>query len=279
MQKFRSLTKRFPIIFSVIVISISMWFIFLPEDGSLGWGLVFTNLKGRFAVSALLIALMFLLGLGKGRFRIRGFAKGFLNGWVLLFIGAIYLGVQLLSVDFSTFGEGLNTLILSAFLFDMFCTGLFEEVLMRGVVYQSMAFSWRDKKNGILTSAIVSSILFGLVHLLNYSAGLLIATTTQIIFSTFIGIYLCGVFLRSGNMWSVILLHAVFDFLTLFFQQEFTESPQAVEPASNVTDLPWSMGLIMIAATLPLCILGVRTIRRYSDTNKGLFNDKLAASR
>lgn len=268
MHKFRSLARRFPIIFSVIVISISMWLIFLPDDGSLGWGLILTNLKGRFAVSVLLVALMFLLGMGKGLFRASGIIKGFLDGWVLLLIGAVYLVVQVLSLDFPAFGEGLNALILMAFLFDMFCTGLFEEVLMRGVVFQCMVSSWRDKKNGILISAIVSSILFGLVHLLNYTDGLLIATMTQIIFSTFIGIYLCGVFLKRGNMWSVILLHSVFDFLTLFFQQEFKEPPKVVEAASTVTDLPLSMGFIMVIATLPLCILGIRAIRRYANINK-----------
>lgn len=121
-------------------------------------------------------------------------------------------------------------------------------------------------QNGLIKSALASSILFGLIHLINYEDGLLIATSSQVLYTIFIGIILCGVFVKSQyNLWVVILLHAVFDFLTLFLQQEYVYAP--VIEQGTVQDLSIAMGLLTVIATLPLCVLGIRYVKQGAKQN------------
>lgn len=48
---------------------------------------------------------------------------------------------------------------------------LIEEFAFRGVILYALIRAWGTTNNGILTSVVVSSLLFGVVHLLNLLAG------------------------------------------------------------------------------------------------------------
>lgn len=260
-KKFRGFLFRHIYIFSITVILISLYFLSIADFGYIGFDLILTNLQGRLAISIVLILIMKVLGLTKGCFSKKGIIKGFISGWPLLLIGILYFIILLIDTDWAVYLVGINTFVISAVIFDMFCTGLFEEVLMRGLVFQSMTQKWGNDKIGNMKSMLISSLFFGLMHLLNYSPGLLIATVSQIIFTFFIGMFLCSVFITSGkNLWVVIILHAVFDFITLILQQDFIYHTVSDGP---ITDMSLIMGIIIVLATLPLGLLSIRNIKRY----------------
>lgn len=73
-------------------------------------------------------------------------------------------------------------------------TPIIEEVIFRGFIFQGFKNSL-----GVVTAAIVSSLLFGLVHL-QLNVGI----------DTFIlGLTACWLFIKTNNLWPVIFLHAI----------------------------------------------------------------------
>lgn len=147
MIKIRQFINKYVVVFSIAIIIISLSILSLGKDlGHIGMDLIIRNCMGRLPSSFFLIAVMLLLGLFKNRFRLHGLLKGFVSGWALLLVGIAYFLLQLFSIDLQKTFVGANALAIIAIVFDMFCTGLFEETMMRGVVFQSMAKAWGKLK-------------------------------------------------------------------------------------------------------------------------------------
>jgi uncharacterized protein len=81
--------------------------------------------------------------------------------------------------------------------------GVCEEVLFRALLQ-----SWLADGLGILPAWFISSFIFGLLHWITWS---------YLWFATFMGLYLGGVWLATGNLLVPILAHALYDFLALVY--------------------------------------------------------------
>lgn len=91
--------------------------------------------------------------------------------------------------------------------------GVFEEFAFRGVFYMLLLSTRRGTKKQIFTVSVVSSAVFGAVHLFNLFAGAgLGATLLQVGYSFLIGGMCSIVLLVTGSIWIPVLLHALFDF-------------------------------------------------------------------
>lgn len=89
--------------------------------------------------------------------------------------------------------------------------GLLEELLFRGILQPLLLDVL--KKRGTLFAVFVNSALFGVWHFVNLLGGAGIGETLmQVGYSFLIGGMLSAVFLRTGNIWSCVFLHALFDF-------------------------------------------------------------------
>jgi len=97
-------------------------------------------------------------------------------------------------------------------------TGFTEELLCRGIIQNLMfdAFGHNTSK-GIHLSVIISSILFGVAHFINYFnlevsfEGVL----TQVIVATLIGLYFGAIYARCHSIWALAFLHGMFDFVQM----------------------------------------------------------------
>ncbi len=101
------------------------------------------------------------------------------------------------------------------FWFAMECLaiGLFEEAAFRGVALLLIAEKRRTTKKGLFMSIILSSAVFGVIHLANILAGASPgAVILQIGYSFLIGAMCSVVLFRTGNLWLCVILHAVYDF-------------------------------------------------------------------
>lgn len=97
------------------------------------------------------------------------------------------------------------------FALDCLCVGLMEEVLFRGLL-QSLFFDIFRNRGAIIPVA-VNSALFGLWHLTNlFGGGAIGPTLLQAGYSFLIGAMLSAVLLRTGNIWTGVFLHALFNF-------------------------------------------------------------------
>ena len=91
--------------------------------------------------------------------------------------------------------------------------GLFEELAFRGVIFLMFAEKRHTTRKGLFWSLILSSAVFGGVHLVNVLMGAGIGPTIlQIGYSFLIGAMCSVVLLKTRNIWLCVILHAVYDF-------------------------------------------------------------------
>ncbi len=91
--------------------------------------------------------------------------------------------------------------------------GLFEEAAFRGVILLMFAERRHRSRAGLLLSILLTSAVFGLVHLSNLLVGAGIGSVLrQIGYSFLIGAMCSVVLLKTRNIWLCVLLHALFDF-------------------------------------------------------------------
>ena len=85
--------------------------------------------------------------------------------------------------------------------------GVGEEMLFRGVLQSSLA-AWVGVRAGL----VLSSVLFGLLHPISIP---------YILVTMFVGFYLGGAFLLAGNLLTVMVTHALYDFALMAYLLRF----------------------------------------------------------
>ena len=91
--------------------------------------------------------------------------------------------------------------------------GLFEELAFRGVIFLMFAEKRHATRKGLFWSLILTSAVFGAVHLANVLMGAGIGgVILQIGYSFLIGAMCSVVLLKTRNIWLCVLLHAIYDF-------------------------------------------------------------------
>lgn len=93
----------------------------------------------------------------------------------------------------------------------MLCTGFLEETIFRGLLLRALL------KQGVKTALLISSLTFGLGHIVNLLNGAeLLPTLLQLIYAMAIGLMLAVFVLRVGSVIPCILFHSVFNALSAF---------------------------------------------------------------
>ena len=91
--------------------------------------------------------------------------------------------------------------------------GLFEELAFRGVILPMLAEKRHTTRKGLFWSLILTSAVFGAVHLANVLLGAgLGGVILQIGYSFLIGAMCSVVLLKTRNIWLCVILHALYDF-------------------------------------------------------------------
>ena len=99
------------------------------------------------------------------------------------------------------------------YILTMLCVGFLEEVIFRGLLFKAMA------ENGIKSAIIVSSITFGMGHIINLingSGAELLPNILQVIYATAAGFMFVMIFYKSGSLIPCIIGHGIFNALSVF---------------------------------------------------------------
>ena len=97
----------------------------------------------------------------------------------------------------------------------MINVGFIEEVIFRGFLFKMM------EKDNVKTAILVSSITFGIGHIVNLLNGAdFIPTLLQVCYAVSIGYMLVIVFYKSKSLIPCILFHSVFNSLSIFGNSE-----------------------------------------------------------
>ena len=99
------------------------------------------------------------------------------------------------------------------YILSMFCVGFLEEMIFRGLLFQAMA------KDGVKSAIIVSSITFGIGHIVNLfngSGAELLPNLLQVMYAVAIGFAFVMIFCKTKSLLPCILVHSVFNGLSAF---------------------------------------------------------------
>ena len=116
----------------------------------------------------------------------------------------------------------LSPLETGLYVLAMFCVGFLEELIFRGLLFQAMA------KDGVRSAIIVSSVTFGIGHmvnLINGSGAGLLSNLLQVVYAVAIGFAFVMIYLRTKSLLPCILTHSIFNGLSAF-ANEAAMTPQ-----------------------------------------------------
>ncbi len=90
--------------------------------------------------------------------------------------------------------------------------GFAEELIFRGFLFKAIL-----KDGSVKTAIIVSSVTFGLGHILNLFVGQdLVETLNQVVFAVAVGFLFTMAFYKGGSLWPCILAHSFIDVSSKF---------------------------------------------------------------
>ncbi len=118
----------------------------------------------------------------------------------------------------------------------MLCVGFLEEVIFRGFLFVSIA------KENVRSAIIISSVTFGVGHLINLFNGSgmeLVNNLCQICFAIAVGFLLVTIFYRGGSLLPCIIVHSAINTLGTF---------------ANDTDLTMQINLLHIFALILITV-------------------------
>ena len=97
------------------------------------------------------------------------------------------------------------------YMLSMTGVGFLEEIIFRGFL-----FKWMEKDN-INRAIIVTSLTFGIGHIINLFNGAdIIPTILQILYATSIGYLFVTIFHKSKSLWPCIITHILVNSLSIF---------------------------------------------------------------
>lgn len=105
----------------------------------------------------------------------------------------------------------VTTVMLYAIL--CFCVGFFEEMAFRGCIFTVILQRRKNRWIDVFVSIVISSLIFGVIHLVNIFAGAGIgAVILQVGYSFLIGGMCSIILIKTRNIWYCVVLHAVYNF-------------------------------------------------------------------
>jgi len=218
------------------------------------------------------VVCLFSGNINKIEFRKEGIGTGILLGWPFITVGVIELVSLYLSFDKSSVSLPSIEKIMF-FTLVMVLIGIFEEVLCRGVILNNMINKWGYTKTGIIKAVILSSLIFGVGHLVNLFIypTLIIRTLVQVMRASLHGFLFASIYLRCKNIWSLVILHGLYDWLVM---ASGIYHPVAVTAAP--VDISVVSGLINIMYSIPFALVGLFLLRKVlvEDVSQSLTDTK-----
>lgn len=252
MKKVWKHIEIFFILVSLMILIISSLFRF-DNNAIMG----FDKLIADIIITGICYLLILKLGLkDTAGFNKKGFKKGLILGIPFIIIGIGSVIFSNMGTDFSNIKHIsiFNTIL---FTINMLFVGINEEVWMRGLVLNGLMKKY--EKSSIWKPIIISSLIFGLVHLPNIFFVEPLTLLIQVINAMCGGILFATIFIKSKNIFSVIVIHALTDWISLFVASCFIGANSALSMSINL-----GQALFMIAGgSLPPITISMILLRKY----------------
>ena len=138
--------------------------------------------------------------------------KAAIGYWIF----ALLLGVLSLTISQDkTMWDNIPLQTLLMFLFFM-SVGLFEELAFRAIINDAIIYRFREKKYVFVLSAVCSSLIFGIVHIIGAQLDTVYAwiqAIAKILSAGITGLSLLILYWKTRNIWACGVVHGIYDFL------------------------------------------------------------------
>ena len=138
----------------------------------------------------------------------------------------------------------------------MLCVGFLEEVIFRGLLFTAIA------KDNIKSAVIISSVTFGVGHVINLfnGSGMNLANNLcQIVFAIAVGFLLVTIFYRGGSLLPCIIVHSAINTLGTF-----------ANDTSLITETQLLHIAVLIAVTVAYTLILAKTLPKKQRTKRML---------
>lgn len=151
-----------------------------------------------------------LLFLGKEKlFREYGLCKSQIPAKKLLYFIPLVLLCLLNVITGMSITKTVPVIILECL--SMLFVGFLEEIIFRGFLFKAMA------KDNLKAAVIVSSLTFGIGHIINlFNGAEIVSTSCQIVGAVGFGFMCVMIFIKSNSLLPCIITHSVFNMLSVF---------------------------------------------------------------
>jgi membrane protease YdiL (CAAX protease family) len=109
---------------------------------------------------------------------------------------------------------------------------IFEEVIFRGIFIHNLRASGKSD----IAALLIPALLFGLIHLTNAVNGNIAQALVQTGYAVVVGLVFGAIYIRTGDLFSVILAHAAIDITNRVFM------------GATVTPTPVIIGFVVLLA-------------------------------
>ncbi len=99
------------------------------------------------------------------------------------------------------------------YILSMFCVGFLEEMIFRGLLFNAM------REDSLKTAVTVSSITFGIGHIINLingSGAALLPNLLQVVYATAAGFMFVMIYLKTDSLIGCIIAHGLFNAISIF---------------------------------------------------------------
>ena len=142
-------------------------------------------------------------------------------------------------------GENLNIPNLISLIILAITIGMAEEFFFRGFIQGEIVDAYGKSRKQVIISVVVSGVIFGLVHLTNALSGQdIITTLMQVLQASSLGILLGSIYFITKNIWSVVFLHAFYDFAIMLSEVN------SYKDCINSTDISTVMLIFTLVVSL-----------------------------
>jgi len=153
--------------------------------------------------------------------------------------------LNIASIDFTLLS--FDFVKATGWLYTNLSTGLFEEIMLRGICFAVLYAAWKERKNGLMLAAICQALIFGLAHYVNLTKTPFLEVSVQVTYATFIGIGFAGLVAYSRSLWPAIILHTIINAcgsVSLYFLPGYVATEPSIETYAVI--------LVVIALTCAL---------------------------
>lgn len=200
---------------------LSLWMPQINQD--------FVTVISRYITSFLFIYLLIELGWAKPA-GLSEAPQNWRKGWPLAILPMmIIVVINLTTVDWNLLEFEPSNVVF--WLAESLSIGIFEETMMRALVFYVLIQAWKDRPNGLFEAALVQALIFGGLHLIGLINGFKVDVFAQVIYATLLGIGFAGVVAYTRSIWSAVFAHSAIDAagnLNTVFNPNFIQTPASI---------------------------------------------------